>query len=80
MALDIYQREHELDQASINICLEEIVGIFIKQKNNIHSTIPYQKMRHDITLKYNEPQLEDNEIEADHKKERIADSHIELTK
>ena len=78
MALDIYQREHELDEASIGVCLGEIVEIFIKQKNDIHSAIPYQQMRHNITLKYNEPLLEDNEIEADRKKERIADSHIEL--
>ncbi|CAF4934298.1 unnamed protein product [Rotaria sp. Silwood1] len=80
MALNIYQQQTELDQNSITSCIDEIVEIYIKQKNDTHSAIPYQKMRHAMRLKYNEHRLEDDKHTSYHKKKRIIDSYIKLAK
>ncbi|CAF4361612.1 unnamed protein product [Rotaria sp. Silwood2] len=80
MALNIYQQQFEVDVHSINNCINEIVEIYIKQTNDTHSAIHYQKLRHEIRLKYNEHRLDDNKHTAYHKKQRIIDSYIELAK
>jgi hypothetical protein len=77
-ALDIYQQQDAPDQTSINLCLSEIVKIYLEQKKDLNSAIAYQRRRHEIRLKYNEPKAEDNETTLSHKKRRIENSHREL--
>ncbi|UJR18276.1 hypothetical protein I4U23_005179 [Adineta vaga] len=80
MALDIYQQHDVRDQTSINLCLSEIVKIYKEQKKDFNLAITYQKLKHDIRLKYNEPKEEDGESTSRHKKQRIRNSHLELAK
>ncbi|CAF1366049.1 unnamed protein product [Adineta ricciae] len=77
-ALDIYQQQDERDQSSINVCIDNIVQIYVEEKKDFKSAIVYQKLKHDFKLECNELEEDDDENTLRQKKRRIARSHRDL--